>query len=541
MPVGMTRGQRLVGPRTLASVRPLCSGGTMVSSRAKLAVTAVLAIILVAPFATMQLPGLGDTLNHLARMHILRNIAHSPALADFYSVQWSAIPYLAMDAVVPPLAWLVGLPQALKIFVIACALMPFIGAASLHYALHRRISLVPAAAFLIGGNYLLALGFLNYLFSLGLAVTLFAGWVATTAWNRGTRTVLFTVATTLLYFGHAFAFAGYGCAVAGFEIGWAVRRKFRPPRRVALDWICAALQAAPALLAAATLNAAQGAPGKLYSFYGEPGEKLLALASPALFLADTAQLGVLAAGLLLLGLCLPHLRCNKAVWPAVVAVALAAAAMPEILLSTWLTDFRLPLFAATLLLGSLSFTGSRLWSLVLAGALAVLLAVKSYDMWRSLRTLDAQEAEMADVLTALPTGARLLVANESADAPGRAELAGSTIWNMPLLAVIDRDAFVPYLFTGITTVHVRPDVAASSTPQGQPVTLAQLQAELDGKPPPLSPVEQREGLKIYWHRWTGSFDYLLIEHFHRALADPFPGRLTLVKQSADISLYRIAR
>ncbi len=501
----------------------------------------VLILITISPFAAVRVPGLGDTLNHLARMHILATIDTSPDLQRYYVVHWWPVPYLAMDAVVPVLARVMPIYAAAKVFVVACVLMPFLGAMSLHFAVYRRFSLVPAAALLLGANYLVALGFLNYVFMAGLAVMVFAGWIATASWPRLLRLALFVPLATLLYLGHAFAFLGYGCAVGGYEVFRAAQRRGQPHEAAALDLLAAAAQAVPALILAATLQAGAGAPGRLYSHYGDVGEKLLAFASPLLFLVDPVQVLVLFACLALGLLVARRVRVAEKIWPAALAVGVVALTVPEILLSTWLTDFRLPLFAMSLVLGGMTLTEPGRWRRPLAGALFALAALKSVDVWRALHLMDTQVAEMRQVLGALPRGSRLLVANESAEAAGQPALTGSTIWNMPLVAVVDRDAFVPYLFTGLTTVHMRPAYLGSSTPQGGPVTLQALNDDLAGRAPKLSFVEQREGLRIYWHHWRDTFDYLLVEHFNAKLPANLPGNLVPVAFGEDVALYKIGK
>ena len=148
---------------------------------------------------------------------------------------------------------------------------------------------------------------------------------------------------------------------------------------------------------------------------------------------------------------------------------------------------------------------------------------------------------MHSVLQSLPAGARLLVADDSRDPPDGDALAGSTIWNMPMMAVIERNAFVPYLFTGITTVHVRQAYAAQSTPQGKPMSVAQLADDLAGRTPSLTFVERREGIKLYWHDWVNRFDYLLIEHFHAPLPAKLPAHLKPVAQTAELTLFQITQ
>jgi len=499
----------------------------------------VLVLITIAPFMAVRVPALGDTLNHVARMHILARIGSSPSLQRFYVVHWSAIPYLAMDAIVPWLAQLIGIYAAAKIYVVACVLMPFAGILAVQRAVRRDVGLTPAVGLLLGGNYVVALGFLNYVFMAGLAVICFAGWVATAGWPRMPRLLLFTLASLLLYLGHAFGFLAYCCAVAGFEIAGAIRTRFRPYHVVALDWVCAGGQALPVLLLGLTLNTAAGTPGKLYSHWGDVGEKLLAFASPVLFLPDLTQIIVLLAGIFVAAAAARHIRLAPSIWPAALATFLVALCVPEIFLSMWLTDFRLPLVALMLLLGGVSCAPIPRLRPSLAALLACLITVKSIDTWRVLQKADAQAAEMRGLLTSLPRGAKLLAANVSRDAPDGPELSGSTIWTMPLIAVIDRDAFISTLFAGLTTVHARPEFAAISTQYGGPVTVQQLQDDLEGKPPSLSFFERREGLKIYWHDWANSFDYLLIEHFHAPLPVALPPHLQSVAQTSNLGLYRI--
>jgi hypothetical protein len=494
--------------------------------------------ITVAPFLAVSVPGLGDTMNHLARMHILLDIAHSTDLQKFYRVAWSPIPYLAMDTIIPLLARVMPFYAAAKVFVAACVLMPLAGVMSLQFALRRQVSPLSALALLLGANDLLALGFLNYLFMTGLAVMLFALWISSVQWPRAMRLCVFTLCATLLYFGHAFAFFGYGCAVAGTELARARRGCCRPAPAILADLAVAAFQAVPALFFALTLNTQPGAPGGLYTHYGDVGEKLLALASPLLFLTDPVQVTILLC-CLAIAVCLARrLHIDKAIWPAALALGIAAAAMPEILASTWLTDFRLPLFTLVVLLGGASLCITPKWRVILSAAVASLILLKTCDVWQAMARMDGQVAEMRDLLSALPNGARLLVVNESAEAPADA-LSGSTLWHMPMLAVIERDAFESYLFTGLTTVHLRSEMAAFGTPQGGPVTLAQLDDDLAGRPPALASYEKREGLRIYWHNWQKHFDYMLVEHFWAGAPRNLPNGLSIVKATKDLDLFKV--
>ena len=64
---------------------------------------AVLAMIALVPIMTVIVPPLGDFPNHLARMYILHDGGQSRYLAEYYRIEWSILPNLAMDVIVPSL------------------------------------------------------------------------------------------------------------------------------------------------------------------------------------------------------------------------------------------------------------------------------------------------------------------------------------------------------------------------------------------------------------------------------------------------------
>jgi hypothetical protein len=444
-----------------------------------------------------------------------------------------------MDVVVPLLARVLPIYLAGKLFVCACVLMPVAGAVSLHAAVHRRLGLVPAAAYLFSYNTLLSLGFLSFLFSAGCALMLFAAWVATAHWPRWPRAAIFAPFVLLLYFGHAFACLGYCLAVGGYEIGRAAHARFRPPFIRAADTLAALAQAVPALCFAATLDIGAGYVGKLNTVYGGLGAKLMALLSPMLFLHDGVQAGAVLGAIALAATCAPWLRIDPRIWPAALTVALAAACVPQVLASTWGTDLRLPLMAVLLLLGGVSprpVSATRR-----AAALAVVIALvwaKSADAWIVLKRLDGQIAETRRLVSALPTGTHLLVVNTLAGNTGQEQVSASTYWHMALTATIDRDAFVPTLFTGLSTVHVRDAYRASSTPNGLPITPAQLWQGAAQAGPAGGDLGNGLGARFYHYGWPTKFDYVLVQRFGQ---DPgrLPPNLDLVAASPDMSLYRV--
>ena len=211
------------------------------------AVYGLLAAIVLYPIALVTVPDLEDYPNHLARMFILTHYNQSASLQHYYDVTWRPIPYLAMDAVFQLLTPVADIYQAGRLYVGLCILLPVLSVAALHFAVHRRLSLVPAGAFLLSYNALLLWGFLNYLPVLCLAVAVFAGWIATAKWPRWPRLILFSTLTVVLYLGHVVAFGAYGLMVLSFEVFRAQKASPREWRTISTNWLFAGLQAAPAI------------------------------------------------------------------------------------------------------------------------------------------------------------------------------------------------------------------------------------------------------------------------------------------------------
>jgi hypothetical protein len=301
--------------------------------------------------------------------------------------------------------------------------------------------------------------------------------------------------------------------------------------------LAAAAQAAPALVFAATLNVHAGYLGALRTHWGDLGAKLVALVSPALFFHDGVNgFVVVATAMAAVGL-LTRARLDPRIWAACLPVGLAAAAMPHVLASTWGMDVRLPLFLVLLLISGASFPRAAAWRWPAVALAFALLAAKSADAWDGLRQADAQIAETRRVLGVLPRGARLLVVNVAGHGTGQERVPSSTIWHMPLTAVIDRDAYVPYLFNGLTTIRMRPELRLSSTPNGLPITPAQLR---EGQTAPPAERDDGEGARIYWLDWPQNFDYVLIQRFGGD-PGPLPSNLRRLVQAADMDLYQVVR
>lgn len=524
----------LAAPQDALPTTPHRFGG-----RTSAALYAILAALLLVPIFSVSVPCLGDYLNHLARIHILTSIGHSADLQRFFQDRWRLVPYYGMDVPVAALLPLVGIYAAGRIFVAACVLMPVLATATLRYALHGRIGLLPALAFLLSYNFVLALGFLNYLFSAGLAVMLLAGWIATARRPAWQRTALFGLPALLLYLAHVFAFVAYGILIGGYELGRAIRRPRPDLPTTAANLAAAASQAVLPAILAYRFRAADTFGAVHVTRYGSLSDRIGALISPVFFPGAGAPLVAGFVLMPLLGLfLLGRVRVAAAVRPALALILLASCAVPAMLLNIWGAEFRLPLVAAMVWIGAA--IPPRLGRPATACVLAALFGLVAARAWTAtvlLRRLDAQVTSMRQLVTNLPQGARLLVVDGPEDAPGRLATK-AIIQHMSLVATIDRDAFVPILFTGTTPLQLLPSMANAASQAVGAITIDQLRDGYDRPAPPGPLPAYRDGAQQYWLGWPKKFDDVLITHFGGDVGT-LPPILHRLAENDIAGLYRI--
>jgi hypothetical protein len=500
-------------------------------------VYSVLAVAVLLPVFAVKAPCLNDYFNHLARIHVLTTIDASPALQKFYESDWRLVPYLGMDVTVAALARVMPLHDAGRLFIGLCIIMPPLAAAALHYVTHRRPSLAPALGFLLSYNFMLALGFATFLFSAGLAVILFAAWIATEGWKRWLRPVLFGAAAVLLYFSHPFAFAAYGIMVAGYELGKAARSRTPLSHRLATIGL-AASQAAPviALLPMSVQNANTVFTGGESFEFASLLDRISALIISPLYFPGNETIAFVGWAAPVLGLALiVRVRLAPSLWPSLLALAVVAFCTPRWLFNVWGADYRLPLIAAVVLIASLS-PGPRMTRPLTASLFMIvvcLVAARSWDATATLRRLDAKVEQVREVLAALPAGMRLLVVDDSPRSMPQA-LAS----HAGLLATIDRDAFVPFLFTGITAVRIRPELTELWSPNANAVTSNELWDGFLRSDPPQGRPSTPNGGKVYWLGWPEKFDYVLVIHFDTQI-EKLPPVLKTIASNGSADLYKI--
>jgi hypothetical protein len=164
------------------------------------------------PVFSTVLPPLVDYPNHLARMHLLAEGGDA-----FYSVRWAPLPNLAEDLIVPPLARLMPLDSAAKLFLVMIFALMAGGVVWLNRVATGAWRLWPLLGFLLLYNRILLWGFLNYLFGIGVALVGAALWLALEGRRWWIRVASSSLLALACFFSHIAAFGVYALVILGVE------------------------------------------------------------------------------------------------------------------------------------------------------------------------------------------------------------------------------------------------------------------------------------------------------------------------------------
>lgn len=513
-----------------------------------LAASLILVPLTLSPLLWASVPPLVDYPNHLARMWILVQNGALPELARNYVVAWRVLPDLAMDLIVPALARIMPLEIAGRLFIALTMLSLVGGTMTLHRALHGRVGLWPLSALLFLYNAALFWGFLNCLFGIGMFLLALSGWISSRHWRAAPRILTFAAVASLLLLLHLFAFCLYALAVGSYELGNWLRE--RPLSRRGFLTLCAAgLQFIPGLM---LWLASLARSGPSYREYGDLGAKVYAVQAPFTFgaqaiLFDKALL-MFSAVFLFAAIASRALKLAPKMRLALVAMLLAAVAMPNWMNGSWLADIRLPVTLPFVLIASTRLDAARLRAVGWFAAVAlVLLGIRLWAVSETWRDTDHLFAEFRSAAQAITPGARLLIVDDTPRGGRSLESVPSFLaerWDesfphLPALAVIDRAAFIPYLFTGWTSVASTARNAGLSQTQAAPLTSAALRQSATVEPG--DPAYQRPdflGELPYWGNWPRHFDFVLWIDF---ASEPAPSLAALqpVAQGSFFRIYRV--
>jgi hypothetical protein len=473
----MNAGDVLTGAATRGIRRP---------KRLRAIATLALAIVLMIPLLSVDVPPVLDYPNHLARIFVLAH-PDDPVLSQMYAPHWRIVPNLGIDVIGTGLLKFADVHTGGRMLLALSLLAPVIGVTLYHRAVFGGANLWPLASGLIACNAVFLLGFMNFLLALGLAFAGAAGWIAL---RRRVALHWATLAgaamAAVIFLCHIFGVALLALLIASEEAArlYRLRRTGRPVMREAVRIAGALiLVLAPALLfyLASPLSDTPALPGRWRGW-----DKLLAVMSP--FMTTNFDLTMLTA-LGFVSFLLLTWR-SIAVAPAfplsMVTLAIVFLVAPSTIKGGTFVDIRIMLMIVFVAFAGLSPRLPRRSAILAVSFFAVLIVVRTGYLARSWAGHRADLAEIRAAIAGVEPGTKVLMArghggNDTDVAvptralPGVYRLDG----HLGALLTLERKAFWPLMFADPAQqpVEVRPAFKAIAQSPGEPIDLSLLQGD----------------------------------------------------------------
>jgi len=481
------------------------------------------------PLGLIDIVPMTDYVNHLARMHLLA-AAGTPDANPYYDITWKLYPNLAVDLLVPPLARLMSLETALKLFFGVSEFLIVSGAIALERQIHGRHLVSGLVALLVLFNVVFHWGLLNFEFAVGIALWAIAIWIKLrdAVWTR--RLLAHTLFVAALFLSHFFALGLYGLTIGLLELSALAHRQWDSRRTAGL----LAVMAGPVIVLLGVMHVSGGAIGGHTNIWDWRAKLLW----PLSFLNGYVVVYSMFA-LVVLVILIAFLRWKGAIalsatgrWIAA-GFALTYVAMPRQLFDTDLVDVRVLVGAALILPAFVTIRNNggryKTIALVCTMALISLNLVFVQSVWLSYRS---DYREMQASFRMLTPNTRVVTALGDADSGFDALLF--PIHYGPTLAAYQRHVFVPQLYTsagiqplsGAASVR-RLAITDTTRYRLSPVSLFKNIAEGhigDGDP-------------TYLKTWAADYDYLYLTGPHTP--NPLPRLLTELMTASRFTLYKI--
>ncbi|MFG1401587.1 hypothetical protein [Xanthobacter sediminis] len=500
-------------------------------SRPLIAVLFVVCLALAAiPILTHPIPPLSDYVNHLARMHIIASLSHDKDLARFYSLDWSILPNLMMDMVVPVIDRVTNIYVAGEIYTLMCFALITGGTLTLHRALFGSWSALPLLAFPLLYNSIFLIGVMNYYFGIGLALFALAFWSLLRERPWPLRFMVSAAFVVALFFCHLFAAGVYAVGILSFELARLFGRRGTPlvPRLV--DFVASGLPFAiiiPMLIASPTW-------GLSSQNIWEPQGKLQGVEFVINVYYDIVAFVLSAVVVLAAAWAIQHrlLRTHPLLVPLLVVAGAVYLAMPRVVFATYMADQRFPIAIAFLVLATIQVDlRHRLAQRGFVVVLIVLLAVRVAEVQLVWDRLSQWTTNFQKSISLIHPGSRVLVAY--ADIQGGNDPRDLGLVHAACLAIIERSSLVTTAFTVKGKQILRAnlpyrdhvDTEDGTPPQIEQLVLTEEEPTADGP--------------RYWDLWPQHFDYVYVLFTERGAPDPDPDRLKLIFEGERFQLYQV--
>ncbi len=503
------------------------------------------------PILSVRFPPMTDYASHYVRLWLMTGGIENPQMASMYEVDWNvAWTNIAIDLIAVALGKFASM-NFIGPFVMALGLlMAPIGVTLLNRKLFGGFHWWQLLCFVLAWNSVFLFGFLSYSISLGLAL-IFA-YVDECLKNRG-KAVLFgtrALCAAIMLVAHPFGLLFYTALLAALQFGpsWTPLRDrkafFNATGRVIIAVIPVFVPLVALLIFGPPLPGEDHNASILESmrwFNPSPLRSVMLLFTYLrtydlridilyvllmfVIVRETARRGMLQVhwGMMIVAL----------------VTGLLSMIMPTQAFDTGSIDNRLPcMMALAAVVGVRPNVKGRLQTAILPLVLLVVasrIAFVEY-VWLQ-RSADVRSVEA--VLQHVPTGAAILplqneiIADNMLSAPVGRVVGGiyTSYLHYPALATLERQAFMPYLFTGAgkQPLRVKAPWKDIAVPEGMPVPVNLLD----------EPIYE---IAPYMRNWNNRFDYLLLMNADMPNpAGPMPAvnNVKLIADQGFARLYKI--
>jgi hypothetical protein len=309
---------------------------------------AVAWLLLCIPILIASVPPFIDYPNHLARCFML---AHSGGgYEQFFQADWALIPNLALELIVVPLAHVLPIELAGKIFLMVMFGLTVFSGARLNKALTGDWSILGGACALLVYNRILAYGFLSYMFGIALLPLALAFHIENRD-NLKKRFLIDGSFLAILFVSHIMAFGLFVLCAAIYDI-MQMRKEKTWNKRFFID---AANLLLPVIIAGAVLVLASPTKNQAahvhFNFVAKP-KLFMQILQTGIGIWDYAFVGFAALVFIYL-LAKKQIQVSSVIWPILAAVFVLFAIFPEDIKDSRFMDSRLPIVLVLLLLAAI--------------------------------------------------------------------------------------------------------------------------------------------------------------------------------------------
>jgi hypothetical protein len=411
------------------------------------------ALVYIFLFALAQIPiwfneflPLQDYPNHLARMYVILHGQNDPSLQEYYRVNFTVLPNLAMDIIVPILAMFVGLQIAGKLTVVLIIFMLTGGSIFLSYVIFNRLNFWSLTTFMVVYNQAFIIGFINFLLGIGLALWVLGLWILMRHNKPWLRLVLFSFLTTALFICHLYAFGFYGIAVVSYEayLFFKQRSYFTEARLIKLAVIFGQFAIPIALYLFSPTSSGESEIVEATTYFTPLLTKFrfvkMRMTDNYSSFLDLITV-IFLAFLPVIGLGLKKLRINQYMIFPIAIVTVVYFVMPQKFITTSHADWRIlvPLFL--LFLSSIEFKFDKLFNRVILASYIAFFALRIFVINTEWHGLQSEFKEIYSAIAHVEQGSRLFSARAYTN-----YYETTPFMHAPTYAVIERSAFVPSLF-----------------------------------------------------------------------------------------------